>query len=325
MATTVQGVDVVTRVVDQTAAGAASVKRSMASMGKDTEDSLARAGKQWSNGLAGAMISGLAASGIDRALEQIIEGVNVGQTGTQIGLTIGQSIVDALRSVPVAGAIGQAMTSMSPSAWLIGFQGRRDKQQQDGERRQAGQDQADDNQQRIRDRLRDDTITDEERKRKEFDQQLGPALRGARPSDQKRVAEELRKEFEDRQARDAMRLADEQRRKMAEEQQQAQQREQQRREADDRRASERREREMERERMDAARAASDRSRAIAAASDSLATGQSSRFSTGRNEAFLARNGSQSEAHRLARRQIDLLERVLEEARQQRQILQEAAS
>lgn len=304
MAKTIQGVDVVTKIVDQTATGAASVKRSLSTMARDTEGSLGKAGKQWAGSLGGAIITGLAVAGIDRALEDIVTGVKAGEAGTAIGLTIGEAIIESLRSIPIAGPLGELGGRAVGKFFDIDMDFEERQKALNEERRRLLQGQeVERDAERLKEKLREDTLTEQQKRRKQFEQQLAPILQKIPGlDDRERVREEVDQEFRDRERR----MRQEEQRRLEQEA------ERNRRDREIEEARERERREIE------------RSQAFEAAAGNLATGRSSRFSTGRVEAFQAQQFRQA-TPTWAGRQITLLEQIFTEAREQRRILEEAAT
>lgn len=211
MAATQTGVDVVTRLRDETRPGVASIERSLKGMGQRIESSGGGIGKRFTDGLMGAMISGIAAAGLDRALEATLSGLKAGDTGRGIGLSISQGIVDGMRAIPVAGVLSELGARGLGAIFGDGFSTFEERQQaMDAQRAKALQAQEDEA--RITDRLRDDTLTPAQRRRRQFDDEAGKVLRNVDPAEVESTRERLRREFTRREGREFLREQDVQRR-----------------------------------------------------------------------------------------------------------------
>lgn len=91
------------RVVDQ------SAKR----MGQKIDGSFAQVGDKIVKMLGGAIGAGLAVKVVDDALRKVADGIREGQGANEIGLAIGDSIAEAIKSIPVAGAITDIVSQLA--------------------------------------------------------------------------------------------------------------------------------------------------------------------------------------------------------------------
>ena len=94
------------RVVDQ------SAKR----MGQKIEGSFAQVGNKIVKMLGAAVGAGLAVKLIDDALRKVADGIREGQGARAIGEAIGNGVVEAIRGVPVAGALMDISSSLADQA-----------------------------------------------------------------------------------------------------------------------------------------------------------------------------------------------------------------
>lgn len=74
-------------------------------MGAKTEGAMGKMGMGIANKLAAAVGTGLAVKVVDDALRKVAEGIRESQGAAAIGEAIGNSIVESIRAVPVAGAL----------------------------------------------------------------------------------------------------------------------------------------------------------------------------------------------------------------------------
>ena len=91
------------RVVDQ------SARR----MGQKIDGSFAQVGNKIVKMLGGAIGAGLAVKVVDDALRKVADGIREGQGANEIGLAIGDSIAEAIKSIPVAGAITDIVSQLA--------------------------------------------------------------------------------------------------------------------------------------------------------------------------------------------------------------------
>ena len=94
------------RVVDQ------SAKR----MGQKIDGSFAQVGNKIVKMLGAAVGAGLAVKLIDDALRKVADGIKEGQGARAIGEAIGNGVVEAIRGVPVAGALMDITSSLADKA-----------------------------------------------------------------------------------------------------------------------------------------------------------------------------------------------------------------
>ena len=94
------------RVVDQ------SAKR----MGQKIDGSFAQVGNKIVKMLGAAVGAGLAVKLIDDALRKVADGIKEGQGARAIGEAIGNGVVEAIRGVPVAGALMDITSSLADQA-----------------------------------------------------------------------------------------------------------------------------------------------------------------------------------------------------------------
>lgn len=94
------------RVVDQ------SAKR----MGQKIDGSFAQVGNKIVKMLGAAVGAGLAVKLIDDALRKVADGIKEGQGARAIGEAIGNGVVEAIRGVPVAGALMDVTSSLADQA-----------------------------------------------------------------------------------------------------------------------------------------------------------------------------------------------------------------
>lgn len=307
MARAETGIDVVTRLRDETRQGVASVERSIAGMGQRLESTAGMVGKRFTDGLMGAMISGIAAAGIDRALETVLQGFKSEQTGREIGETIARGIGEALRNIPVAGALGEL--GARGLGWLFGdgtstFEER--QQGLDAQRRRAAS--AQEGEGRITDRLRDDTLTPAARRRRQFDEEAGEVLRNVDPSQVGATRDRLRRQFDEREAREFLRAQDVERRAVYEQRN----RDEQQRAANEQRRLAEQARMAEQDR----RKKLDEAEALFGAEGRLAGAQESRFSSGRAEAFTSQRQQITKLTDQSAKQTGILEQMLALAKEQ---------
>ena len=109
------GIDIVTRALDATQAGFSSVLGSLRRLEGAAGETGKKAGDRLAEGMIGGLTQVLAGQAIDRALRLIADGIRNGG-GESIGLVVGESIVEGLRSVPIAGAIGEILPRLIPHA-----------------------------------------------------------------------------------------------------------------------------------------------------------------------------------------------------------------
>lgn len=277
------GVDIVTQILDQTAAGASSVERNVREMGARVEKAGDGIGKKLGANIAGAIISGMAAAGIDKALEEMLVSQ---RTGEAIGTSLLQGITESLRSIPVAGPLGELLTRGLGGS----LPGERSAEVEEGMRQTQEMQQRQRRQQEIEERaqegLRRKREQEEERQRKE----------------QERIADERRQDEERRAAEEQRRRQEEERRRQEEQREQERLAEEQRRESE--------------------RVASEQARRTGAVADSesrLAGVVDSRGLSGRAAAFVQGRSEvgqlvqkQDLANRLQKEMADRLKQIAEQ-------------
>lgn len=91
------------RIVDQ------SAKR----MGQKVDGSFAQVGTKIVKMLGGAIGAGLAVKVVDDALRKVADGMREGQGAREIGLAIGDSIAEAIKAIPVAGAVTDIVAQLA--------------------------------------------------------------------------------------------------------------------------------------------------------------------------------------------------------------------
>lgn len=293
------GVDLVAKIVDATGAGADQVRRSLDRLAGDAERGGGAAGQgagaRFAGKFASAIASGLAAAGIDRVLESSIDAL---RTGESIGQSLGRGIVDGLRAIPVAGALGELIPrgldrlfggkGLLPGEADPDIEAARERNSDQQERTR-----------RLRERLAESEMTDAERRRKQFEDELNPILRAADPGSRQEVRQGLERLFQDRERRIQQQEAAEERRKREEDRQRQQEQQDRQREQEERRreleqerqrreeerAAERLQAEQERERERVASLAERRASSLASGEENLAGAVDSRTLGGRAAAF----------------------------------------
>lgn len=322
------GVDVVARAKDETAAGLDSAAARLEQFGRKAEAVGDNLGRRFSSNLTGAIVSGLAAAGLDRLLEGVLDAQKQGQS---IGQSLVQGIIDSLRNVPIAGPLGELIPRTVDR--LMGGDGMTFEERQQGlDQERQKRLRTLEEEKKIRERLTDDQLTEEQRRRRQFGEQIRPILQDIDdPAERAKTRDRLLEEFRQREERDRKRREEEERAKERERRIEEQDRQRERleraaeREAEQQaRDKERQQRELEREQERSARererleakAASEAERRRAAneaAAGDLPGLVQSRFSSGRAAAF---RSSGDVAVQVQKDSLDVLRQILEANRKQ---------
>jgi len=295
------GVDLVARIVDATGAGANQVRRSLDRLGAQVEDRGSTMGRLMGANMSSALNRYLAGGAIVAAIDRaagagvdLLKARDLGRSWGDLFIDGIGSAMDALKQFPAAGKLGELIARIGGQD--VGQGAARYIRERDAnEAEQLGIDQ-------VRKRLRRDLLSEEERRREDFSQEVGPLLRGLSPGSRGGVREELERLFQERERRIKEQEAEEERRRAAEErrrqlEEEERTRERERRvaeEAEDRRRREQERLEAEQERIraqDAARAERRRD-SLAAAEGSLADAVDSRTLGGRAAAFVQSRDTQ---------------------------------
>lgn len=85
------------------------VDKSGKNIGDSLEKSVGAVGEKLGRSIAKMLGAGFAIKNLDQSLRIIAEGIRTGQGANDIALAIGDSILDGLRRVPVAGALGDIL------------------------------------------------------------------------------------------------------------------------------------------------------------------------------------------------------------------------
>lgn len=241
------GVDIVARVRDETGPGLDAAVRKVEKASEEAERSGAKAGREsagrFASNFAGALVTGFAAAGLDRLLEESIDALKAGES---LGMAFVKGFTEQLRNIPVAGALGEliprAIDRLSGGDGLW-FEER--QQALDVERRRRLK--SSDDEQRIRERLGEDQLTPEQLRRRRFGEQIRPMLQDVEdPAERSRLRERLLQEFQEREARDRKKKQEEERAEQEKDARKKREQELERREREREREQERRSREDER-------------------------------------------------------------------------------
>lgn len=293
------GVDVVTQIIDQTAAGSASVQRSLSDLNTQASRSGTAGGAAYGNNfIAGLGKAVASAGGVLAVLEGLNRGEEAYRTGVGIGYSIAEGIAAALRGLPIVGDAGNTLATYIGRGYnrVLGSGTWTAPGESDGTY-ERGRDATQEMQQRQR---RQDQFREKEREARE------------------RI---LQKNAED------IAVQQERQRLERQEQEDRRQLEQERRESEQRRERERREAEEERlaaeQQREAERLAAEQARrdgSVAGAEGRLAGVTDSRGLSGRASAFLqgrSQTQLQQDTVSALRRLIDVNLKQLEEMQQTR--------
>lgn len=237
------GVDVVARARDETGPGLDSAARRLQGFGNEAGASGEKSGGRFAANFAGALVTGFAAAGLDRLLEETI---NAQRAGESVGRAFVSGLVEQLRNIPVAGALGELIPRTVDR--LSGGDGLTFEERQqtlDAERRRRQK--SSDDEERIRERLGEDQLTPEQLRRRRFGEQIRPMLQDVEdPTERRKLRERLLEEFQQREARDKKKQQEEERAEQEKEARKKREQEQEKLERERERERERRSREEER-------------------------------------------------------------------------------
>lgn len=93
------------------------VEKSGGNMGQAVDKSITKVADNLGKKIAKMIGAGFAVKALDDSLKIIAEGIRHGKGAEDIALAIGDSIIDALRKVPVAGALGDILAMVFDSAF----------------------------------------------------------------------------------------------------------------------------------------------------------------------------------------------------------------
>lgn len=203
-----RGLDGVAR---SAAAAEVSTRRSVDGITKEMDKASAAAagsaGRTFVNGFSTAIAVGFAAAGIGRLIEGA---VNAAKTGESIGRSITAGIVDALRDVPIAGAIGDMIPRIADR--LSGGDGLTFEERSQvldverARRMKLAHAEAD-----LVGGLGEDQLTPAQLRRKQFGEKIRPILQGiGDPAEANTARNRMLGAFADRESRDAARAAEKQ-------------------------------------------------------------------------------------------------------------------